>query len=355
MEKKMKRDKVDILMDIVFLALLAGLVWVLGGLVVWLFYHWGHDHSNMVGGALFSFGALRGKVQDLKAEVERLRANKEVLLWHITPSEEALASILQGGFAPPRHESTLTENAPWIPKWVMGQQGQDRVSCGLPGLWMLPWMIMKEMLGEGGPILEIRISREELLAVGTVMRTANAALPVLTAPEINVPRGVMNRLLEEGRVRYRNDIPEMEFKEWLRLTLNGEQGLVPHAERELRKMVKHVKPYRRLVNLGAFAVGMKGSMESLQPRGVSLSIIKRTLWGAELIARRGWGPLSPEPELDGHLEAFLQEIYEWEPKGFVVPDFDFNIEVPKFEFPEFPSIDRMLERGRKHAQWEEEQ
>lgn len=96
-------------------------------------------------------------------------------------------------------------------------------------------------------------------------------------------------------------------------------------------------------------------MEKLEPEGLPLSFNKAILRGAELVARRGWGPLSPEPELDARLEEFLKGVYDWEPKGFVVPDFDFNIEVPKFEFPEFPSIDRMLERGRKHAQWEEEQ
>ena len=301
---------------------------------------------------MFGFGALRAKLKDakeaisaVKGEVRRLRKNEEVVLWHITPNPQAMQSILEGGFAEPRHEATLTEEAPWMPKWALGQQGEDRVSCGLPGLWMLPWMVMKEMLGEGGPILEIRIPREELMEKGTVMRTANAALPILTAPEINVPRDVMNRLLEEGRVRHRDDIPQMEFKEWLRLTLNGEQGLVPHAERELRKMRKRAKPYLRLIKLGAFAVGMKGSMEKLEPEGAGLAFIKNILRGVELVARRGWGPLSPEPELDAHLESFLQGIYDWEPSELPIPDFDFKIEVPKFEFPEIPSIDRMLEEA----------
>lgn len=101
----MKRDKVDILMDVLTLALLAGLLWALAGLVVWVIYHWGHDHSGMVGGMVFGLGALRAKLEDLKEtvgeEMRRLRKNEEVVLWHITPSEDAMASILEGLRAAP--------------------------------------------------------------------------------------------------------------------------------------------------------------------------------------------------------------------------------------------------------------
>ena len=76
--------------------------------------------------------------------------NKEghINLHHWCRKGEAEA-IIRDGFNPPTQEELICIASPLIPPYILGQQGLDRVSLGIPGLTR-PWRRAKEYQAEYG-------------------------------------------------------------------------------------------------------------------------------------------------------------------------------------------------------------
>ena len=324
------------------------------------------------------FARIQGLLGGVEEEVKRLRENQEVVLWHITPGWPAAVSILKDGFAAPRHEVAMAKDQPWMPKSFLGQQGEDRVSCGVPGLWMTPWFLMKEMIGENGVMLEIRIPRETLMKEATVARTHVALglidgrrleLQGLTSIEVNVNRSCLNELVKEGRVRVREVPKATDVKEWLRLTLNGEQGLFGQACRRRRQAQAEARKYGPLAILGSILASSRPVLDEpeLPPslrRFIRMNLIYMEKWarGRELSPdescnQAAWQELR---RLLGQPVGWLEEaVAEGIKQGAWVvdkpksePTFNLHIQIPSLEV-KVPSIEEMLEQGRKAQQWED--
>lgn len=319
---------------------------------------------------------LTAKVSEMlrmtKEGVRRLRGNDEIILWHITPNQEAVESIFRDGFRPPVNEGLMAEDQPWMPKEFLGQQGEDRVSLGLPGLWMVPWIIMKGLADQSGPVLEVRVPRRLLLEKATIARThvvlgtsygTRIELPFLTSVEVNLKREVLNSLLEQGRVWVRTDIPDIrDWKEWLRLTLNGEQGLLGMAERRRREMIKEVKKHAGLIILGK-------TLESTRPTLAASEVPAGLRWSMRslLLYMKWWAArqeLSPNEDCN---RAAMQELLRQlgQPVGWLeeaaaagiregarvedrkpAPMFSFNLDIrlPELDLPKLEDLAKTLQQ-----------
>lgn len=109
-------------------------------------------------------------------------------LYHCCTADEA-AQIHRGGFDAPKNEDKMF----WIRPEFLGQGKEDRVSFGLAGFWMGPWIVMKmigEILQNKAPdlvVLECEAPKEGRKAFLSAASVGGVFIPPVTM-EVTVPR-----------------------------------------------------------------------------------------------------------------------------------------------------------------------